>query len=217
MSPTMVHTEWRSKASIGDTSQSCGGLERGRCSPSCRCPTAAGNARVEVLPSHSRPSPLNPIGAWNVIMAKRMTSSNRRTQITSAANECGWPALARYSTLAAANPVHPQAKVNQTRCPLPSTHRARGDVTSRGGSRGHRSHSWVRYRRFASNVPLLLMARVRRPRGVMQLAPRCRRSEPLHDVSPRTGRAAPVGWLFGSQDLTQSPASTEPMRSTPTC
>jgi hypothetical protein len=215
MSPTIVHTEWRSKASIY-TSQSSGGTRTRKVLP--ELPLLQQRPGMRALSRPSYPAgPLNLIGAWNVIMAKRMTSSNRRTQITSAANECGWPALARYATLAAANPVHPQAKVNQTRCPLPSTHRARGDVTSRGGSRGHRSHSWVRYRRFASNVPLLLMARVRRPRGVMQLAPRCRRSEPLHDVSPRTGRAAPVGWLFGSQDLTQSPASTEPMRSTPTC
>jgi hypothetical protein len=41
-------------------------------------------------------------------MAKRMTSSNPPCpKITSAANECGWPALARFATLAAVYPVLP--------------------------------------------------------------------------------------------------------------
>ena len=74
--------------------------------------------------------------------------------------------------------------------------RDEADGRSRHRSRGfqHASHP----RRSASSVPPVptLPARVSRPQGVMQLAPRHRRSEPPSPRAPADRHAAPVGWLL---------------------
>ena len=73
-----MHTEWRSKASIY-TSQSSGGTRTRKVLP--ELPLLQQRPGMRALSRPSYPAgPLNLIGAWNVIMAKRMTSSNRYTE-----------------------------------------------------------------------------------------------------------------------------------------
>jgi hypothetical protein len=139
----MVHTELRSKASIGYTSQSCGGTPTRKVLPELPLPNSGPGMRAlsptVALPARS----VEP--DWSLERAHGEAHDVKQSPHPK--NQLGCermrPAGARtLRDTAAANPSTPTwRKSTETRCTLPSTHRAGGDVTSCGGSRGHRSAS----------------------------------------------------------------------------
>jgi hypothetical protein len=185
----MVHTELRSKASIGYTSQSCGGTPTRKVLPELPLPNSGPGMRAlsptVALPARS----VEP--DWSLERDHGEAHDVKQSPHPKNQLGCERMRLAGARTLrdtAAANPSTPiWRKSTETRCTLPPLI-GRG-VTSRPAVV---AEVIVRH----PLGPVLLTEYGRRPRGVMQLAPRCRRSEPLHDVSPRTGRAASVGWLL---------------------
>ena len=71
-------TQRRSKTTIGYT-QSSGGTRTKKVLPELPLPNSGRECGRRARPSYTA-GPLNLIGAWSVITAKRMTSTNRRTQ-----------------------------------------------------------------------------------------------------------------------------------------
>ena len=71
-------TQRRSKTTIG-YNQSSGGTRTKKVLPELPLPNSGRECGRRARPSYTA-GPLNLIGAWSVITAKRMTSTNRRTQ-----------------------------------------------------------------------------------------------------------------------------------------
>jgi hypothetical protein len=109
----MVHTELRSKASIGYTSQSCGGTPTRKVLPELPLPNSGPGMRAlsptVALPARS----VEP--DWSLERDHGEAHDVKQSphpKISSAANECGWPALARYATLRRRTQYTHMAKVN---------------------------------------------------------------------------------------------------------
>ena len=143
---------------------------------------------TNVLPSNSRPSPTKNAVTVSRSATVMPTWSKRRA--------CDMGSSSNYSSCR-------------------STPRTSPTGRSRHRSRGFRTRRTLVDPRRAVPTPLNLPARVSRPRGVLQLAPRYRRSEPPSRRVPADRHAA--CWLAGSPDPSQSPASTELTRSARTC
>lgn len=185
----MVHTELRSKASIGYTSQSCGGTPTRKVLPKLPLPNSGPGMRA-LSPTLALPArSVEP--DWSLERDHGEAHDVKQSPHPKNQLGCERMRLAGARTLrdtAAANPVRPHGK-SQLR------HVARfPPLIGRGVTSRPAVVAEVIVRHLLD--PVVLTEYGRRPRGVMQLARRCRRSEPLHDVSPRTGRAASVGWLL---------------------